>query len=380
MIQRLVPISVPAGAAMESQSGIQMNNPKIYGNLCVKEGARPTTAFVIMHPTSNFHGHYLLQPLTEAGFAVLALNSRYVGNDSMLITERVVQDLGEGIRFLKDEGFQRIVLIGNSGGGGLMSFYQAQAEHPTITDTPAGDPLDLTKSGLIPADGIILLAAHPGRARTLTDWIDGSVVDESNPYISDPDLDMFSPQNGPPYSADFVKRYREAQLNRNRRITRWVKAQLAYFKQLNDPDKTDMAFIVHRTMADPRFEDLSLDPSDRERGTLWGPTRAVDFSANNMGRFTSLKSWLSQWSIDESRADGPENIAKVSVPVYVVGYTADQGVYPSYMHLWFDSITHQKKDLDYIKGGNHYLLGQPHLVEVLIGKICRWMEKYHLSE
>ncbi|MEH7112502.1 hypothetical protein V7124_08965 [Neobacillus niacini] len=376
MIQRLVTISVPAGAHMESQSGLQMNNPRVYGNLCKKEGGNPDTVFVLMHPTSNFHGHYLLEPLTEAGYAVFALNSRYVNNDSVLIMERVLLDLGEGIKFLKSEGFKRIVLIGNSGGGELMSFYQSQAENPTITHTPAGDELDLTKANLIPGDALILLAAHPGRARTLTDWLDASVVDESNPYITDPDLDMFCEKNGPPYSIEFLKRYRQAQIERNRKITRWVKSQLEYFREINDPDKVDMAFIVHRTMADPRFEDLSIDPSDRERGALWGPTRKINFSANNLGRFTTLKSWLSQWSLEDSNADGVRNISKVSVPVFIVAYTADQAVFPMETKDFFDSVQHNKKDLAEIKGGNHYLLNQPDQIMEVSQKILDWVKKY----
>lgn len=374
--QQLVQIPVASGAHMESQSGLQMNNPRIYGNYCKKIGANPDTAFVLMHPTSNFHGHYLIEPLTEAGHAVLALNSRYVNNDSVLIMERVIQDLGEGIRFLKKEGYERIILIGNSGGGELMSFYQSQAENPTITHTPAGDPLDLVNSNLIPADAVIILAAHPGRARTLTDWLDASVVDETNPYLTDPDLDIFNEKNGPPYSEEFLARYRAAQEERNKRITRWVKAQLAYFRESGDPDKGDMAFIVHRTMADPRFEDITIDPSDRERGSLWGPTRAINYSANNIGRFTTLKSWLSLWSLEDSRADGINNISKVTVPVFVVAYTADQAVFPSQIQDWYNSVHHDRKDLDYIKGGNHYLTNQPEQINEVAKKILDWIKKY----
>src|SRR5688572_32261993 len=38
-------------------------------------------AFLVIHPSSNFHGHYLAGPLESRGCALLALNTRYAGND-----------------------------------------------------------------------------------------------------------------------------------------------------------------------------------------------------------------------------------------------------------------------------------------------------------
>jgi hypothetical protein len=65
---------------------------------------------VVIHPTSNFMGHYLIGPLQQRGRAILALNTRYVANDTALIMEREIQDLGAGIRFLRQRGYERIAL------------------------------------------------------------------------------------------------------------------------------------------------------------------------------------------------------------------------------------------------------------------------------
>ena len=73
-------------------------------------------------------GHYLIEPLAERGMCCMGLNSRYAGNDTVLLMERVIQDLGAGVKFLHEAGYDRVVLIGNSGGAALASFYQAQAE------------------------------------------------------------------------------------------------------------------------------------------------------------------------------------------------------------------------------------------------------------
>src|SRR3546814_10963422 len=78
--------------------------------------------------------------------------------------EKVAIDLGECIRDAKNRlGYERVVLGGWSGGGSLSAFYQAEAESPSVTSTPAGEPPDLTQAKLIPADALMLIAAHVSR-------------------------------------------------------------------------------------------------------------------------------------------------------------------------------------------------------------------------
>ena len=107
--------------------------------------------------------------------------------------EKCVLDLGAGIRDAKERfGYERIVLGGWSGGGSLALFYQEQAERPSITATPAGDPVDLAGANLIAGDAVFLVAAHVSRAVTLTEWIDPSIVDESDPERRDPELYLYA--------------------------------------------------------------------------------------------------------------------------------------------------------------------------------------------
>jgi glutathione S-transferase len=72
-------------------------------------------------------------------------------------------------------------------------------------------------------------------------------------------------------------------------------------------------------------------------GSVWGRgaagARAVYYAASQMGRVTSLTAFLSQWS-SRSRADGPANLAKTSVPVLLHTYTADQSTFPSTREAW----------------------------------------------
>ena len=139
----------------------------------------------------------------SAASHVLCAGSRYARNDSPLVMEKVLLDLGAYLRHAKDVwGYERIVIAGWSGGGSLSLFYQSQAEKPTITQTPAGDPVDIPGARLIPADAMLLQAAHVSRAVMLRDWIDPSVRNEDNPDDRDPELDLYDPRNPnqPPYS------------------------------------------------------------------------------------------------------------------------------------------------------------------------------------
>ena len=120
-----------------------------------------------MHPIGG--GAYLpmINALARAGHHVIYCNSRFRGTDSALLMEKVVEDLGECIKDAKNRlGYSKVVLAGWSGGGSLSVFYQQQAQNPTVTASPSGDGPDLTKLGLIPADGIMLLAAHISRHGT----------------------------------------------------------------------------------------------------------------------------------------------------------------------------------------------------------------------
>jgi pimeloyl-ACP methyl ester carboxylesterase len=372
---QLAVIDVQPGAALESQSGLQMLRPRIYGALAEAAGPRRIAA-IVMHPTSNFMGHYLLQPLAARGISCLGLNSRYAGNDTLLLMERVIQDLGAGVQHLRAQGYDKVVLIGNSGGASLSAFYQAQAEHLGIERMLDGDPAGLSPRDLPPVDGLALCAAHEGRSTLMRNWIDPSLTDEHDPLSVDPSLDMYDPANPAPYSAEFLSRFKAAQQARLARIEAWVDARLALLRGRTEPGSPrDQTFIIHRTHADPRCLDLTLDPNDRQLGSVWGNgyagARGVNYAASQMGRITSLTAFLSQWS-SRSRADGPANLARTSVPVLLCTYTADQSTFPSTRAAWLQAGGARIRNVD-IVGGNHYLAGQPALVEQTADAMAAWM-------
>lgn len=325
----------------------------------VPTGIPSDAALIFSHPIGG--GAYLpmVTELARCGNHVIYANSRYRGNDSALIMEKVVLDLAEAIRHARERlGYERIVLGGWSGGGALSLFYEQQAVNPSVRCTPAGDPPDLTEQQLPAADAVLLLAAHPSRHRVLCDCIDPSLLDENDPSRRDVELDLYADAGPrPPYSAAFIERYRAAQEARVRRITAWVKGQLSALRAGGRPHD-ERAFVVHGTLADPRVLDPTLDPNERQPGVSFlGDPRVVNDGPVGLARFCSLRSWLSQWSIDDANGDGVRAAADVSVPTLVVSNGADNVCTPSYATSLYEALASEDKSELTIAQANHYYIG-----------------------
>jgi pimeloyl-ACP methyl ester carboxylesterase len=336
-----------------------------------------TTAILFSHPIGGGSFLPLVTALAHAGHHVIYCNTRYRGNDTALILEKCVLDLGACIADLRKRfGYEKVILAGWSGGGSLSLFYQDQAEHPTITHTPAGDPVDLVNAGLQPADGVMLLAAHISRSVTLTEWMDPSIVDENRPFDRDPALNIYAADcpEQPPYSAAFVARFRSAQIARNQRITARVRSTLAALRAAGVPD-AERPFIVNGTMCDVRWTDPTQDPSDRRPHTCYlGEPRIANDGPVGLARFTTLRSWLSQWSYDDSNANGLLNAARISAPVLVVNNTADLACTPSHARRLFDAVASTDKTYVDITGADHYYIERPDLLPAATAAIETWLD------
>ncbi len=349
------------------------------GQLLRRPGTANRTLFVFMHPTSTLQLLPMPTALADAGLDVLCAASRYPRNDSALIMEKVAIDLGRWIAHARGPlGYERVVLVGWSGGGSLSLFYQAQAERPTITHTPAGDPVDLTAEGLMPADGIVFIAAHLSRAETLTEWLDPSVLDEQNPDRRDIAFDIYAPDcpARPPYPADFVAAFRERQVARNRRITRWCQEQLERLRGLGTAEQ-ERAFVVHRTMCDVRWLDPAIDPNGRAPGWCYmGDPRAVNVGPVGLARFCTLRSWLSQWSYDLSNAKGPANAARIRLtPVLQIENMADDAVPATHNPAIAAALATPDKEHVRIEGATHYYVGQPEQLATCLATITDWCRR-----
>jgi pimeloyl-ACP methyl ester carboxylesterase len=250
-----------------------------------------------------------------------------------------------------------------------MGAYQSQATDPNIT-AAVGAELPPAVLELVPADLYVSLNAHPGRPEVLTAWLDPSVTDEQDPLSVDPALDMFDARHGPPYSPEFVSRYRAAQAARNDRITDWALAEL---ERLAAAGVGDRLFNVHRVWADLRFTDLTLDPSDRSVGCYQGDARRANYGPLGIGRTSTLRSWLSMWSLRHSQCRGAPHLARITVPSLVVQSRADRGVYPSDARAIHAALGAADKEL-HLVAGEHYFEdgGRADVAEL----IAAWVERH----
>jgi hypothetical protein len=317
----------------------------------------PRTAFIATHYNLDFSDHYLAALLAQRGFGFLGWNTRFRGNEGYFQLELALDDIGLGVRWLREQGVETVVLLGNSGGGSLMAAYQA---------------LSQADDDLLEGDLYVSVAAHPGRPQVLTSWFDPSAVDEADPVATDPQLDMYDPAHGPPYDGQFVSAYRAAQVARNHRITSWARAELERLREAGHPDR---AFTLHRTWADLRFTDPSLDPSERPTPACYlGDPQRANRGAFGIGIMSTLRTWLSMWSLEESRCGGEEHLAQISLPALVVQATMDVGVFPSDARAIFDALAAEDKQRVDL-AGDHYFREPGGAREELADLIEGWVDE-----
>lgn len=311
-----------------------------------------TTVVTIMHPRQDVTFHALVPYLLHAGLAVWTQGSRMPNNDLNLIHEQAIIDFAAGHVFLREQGFDRVVVLGHSGGGTLGAFYIQQASRAPgdrLTHTPSGRPIPLAETEMPVPDGFVPLAPHPGQGALLARVIDPSVVNESDPLSIDPRLSAFNPANGfreapeeSEFSARFVEDYRAAQRARIARIDE-VAADLAHRRgaarsaqrasrdvELRRAGLAPALIPVYRTDADLRNIDLRLDPNKRPYGSLFG--RRPDLTNHGLvgfGRLSTAEAWMSTWSTNTTNADFETCISGCHVPTLLIEFTGDQASFPA---------------------------------------------------
>ncbi len=227
-------------------------------------GPAPKIGVVVIHRTSNFMNHISATELAARGFLVLGMNPRSDNNEAAVDWDANQLDLREGVEFMKKQpGIQKVVLLGHSGGGPTTSYYQAVAENGLGYCKGANKLVECSDrvAGAPKADGLILVDAHPGNSVNGLRSLNPSLLDENDPTKIDASLDPFNPKNGfnpngdSTYSADFQKRYYEAQSARmNKLIDKALKLQ-ADMKAGKHVPSDDESFVVYRNRA--RLMDIS---------------------------------------------------------------------------------------------------------------------------
>lgn len=376
---------LPSGTNVENVPLVAQDRGESAGVLYTRGGEK--TVVCMMHPRGDMTRHYAIPALLEAGYAAFGQAGRWVNNDIGLIHEMLLLDVAASMRWLKARGFERVVLLGNSGGGALYTFYQSQActrPPDRLKNTAAGDPFDLNTFEMPEADGIVQMATHLGQGVLLLRCIDPSVVSEDDPLSVDPSLDMFNPENGfrePPesssYSADFLEMYRAGQKGRVARLDAIARAFI-HVQRHHQAEMADEAFdslslkqkqfvwrrafaarfmAIHRTEAHPAYCDLSIHASPRDYGSFFSPRPDIFNSIEaGFGRYQTPRAWLSTWSGLSSRANTLECIPRIAIPTLVISFTGDNVVWIPDLEAIHEASGAADKQLHYVDGDH---LGLP---------------------
>ena len=353
----------------------------------------PHVGVIVMHRNSNYLNHISTRELPARGFVVLGMNPRCDNNEAACAPwENNALDVKQGVNYLRNQpGITKIVLLGHSGGGPTMTFYQAVAEKGVGFCQQPGKLIKCSDAlaGLPRADGVILMDAHPGNGinavRSLSANVtnDAAVLNQNREPATNPRLDPFAASNGyrddgtTRYSEDFKTRYFRAQSDRMNFL---ISEALARLDEVNASGSGDAPFIVplgdnarlaqidlsiHHSTLQPRklvkndgtiesrFPVVSVRPVSLAPGDEQGFGSMMFLTVKSFLSVRAVRSTDSMDGIDwcSSNNSTPCNLQQLTAPLLVT--TMGGHYFIRDAEQYFDMAVSSDKDYYVIEGATH---------------------------
>jgi hypothetical protein len=227
----------------------------------VTPGPKAEIGLLVMHPDNDYLQFAACTELSKRGYRVLCANSTASksGTENDLSTDRVLLEAKLGVAWLrKYSGIRKVVLLGNSGGGVLLSSYQLIAEGGLKACQGPEKILKCpdTLAGLPAADGLMIVNSNYGSAMMSLLSLDPAIMDEGSGMKVDPQLDVWNPANGfdarnPKYTPEFTQRFQAAVAKRETRLIQMARDRLQKIDAGQGRFADDEPFVVPGAATNP---------------------------------------------------------------------------------------------------------------------------------
>jgi hypothetical protein len=362
-------------------------------------GPRSHIGIVTMHSDANYLSGSNCIPLAQRGYRALCMNNQFTNNgDNIEGFYQIAPTIGRGVNHLRGlvGGNGKVGVMGHSMGGPLMTFYQNVAENgpsacrnpEVIYPCPEEGLTSLPK-----ADFVIIRDSHGGWGFANLSYADPAVVDDDNPSIRQPELDMYDPQNGydpntlsANYSDRFLRNFLDGQSRRYNDHISLALDRLAKIEAGSGDYTDDEPLIIPRADGAARIwlPDLKLQERTRNPFKLLkeGLSPSVEMihsvrvpdgrHEENESYATALHSSVrrflgkhaihsSNWTVGEDNITGvdwasshtstPFNVEGITVPLLISQHTGHYFIVVG--EIIYEHAKSEDKELVFIYGANH---------------------------
>lgn len=211
-------------------------------------------AVYVMHAEEDYLSFSACTELPKRGYTAFCANNdaSKSGHMTDLDFEEMMLNVGEGMSYLRNQTeFDKVVILGHSGGGAMMAAYQNIAENGVQACQGKEKLLPCSNqlAGLKPADGLMLIDCNYGLSTMSLLSLNPAIEDESTGSKINQTLNLYSPangytSNGANYSSLFQKTFQSGVVARDNRILNHALSRLAAIEAGNGTFSDDEPLII----------------------------------------------------------------------------------------------------------------------------------------